>query len=488
MENQNENSISSESPISDGELHIPRKSTGPRTAQGKRRSSQNSLKHGLYANGFSIDAAIALGEDPREFERLLKGLMLARQPADVLETVLVEDIALLIWNKARLDRAEAAVQARNLQKHDLERRKLSIQAGVEISDISVNQARETGLRTKLDAPGKFEQVLSLLHGLIYMVEKNDFSFNMQESWRVLYGSEPTLRGDSIFFHYRKLATMKPSDPEFETVKNLLTAKLAEEIADVGREYDLFLREHFENTRLARVAATAPSRAQWAAIIRQQNALQRQLERKIRLLQDIQEKRLRRADLVSRSAALPNPPDGPTGSQQGGSGMTDLPGRSADFRHVAQGKAADLEQQVCASSGPCQKAPGPERVGCATALRGGRPACARQKTLNRGNELNDLLKTQGLASTAPSKRTVFCAPNMLIKAQKGTFRCRTSRTRCPNSSITPRAVGRRLAVPAFLPHARGQGKPCPYIHQVSGGALAKRIATSPRIVQLPLSTD
>jgi hypothetical protein len=289
MENQNENPTSSQSATSDGKSYIRKKSTGPRTAEGKRRSSQNALKHGLYAQGFFCDAAIALGEDPREFERLLKGLMLARQPADVLETVLVEDIALLIWNKARLDRAEAALQARNLQKHDLDRRKLSIQAGVEISDISVTQARETGLRTKLDAPGKFEQVLSLLQGLIYMVEKNDFSFNMQESWRVLYGTEPTLRGDSINIHYLKLSEMKPSDPEFETVKNLLTAKLAEEIADVGREYDLFLREHFENTRLARVAATAPSRAQWAAIIRQQNALQRQLERKIRLLQEIQEK-------------------------------------------------------------------------------------------------------------------------------------------------------------------------------------------------------
>ena len=34
-------------------------------------------------------------------------------PADTLEMVLVEDIALLIWKKARLDRAEAAVQVGN---------------------------------------------------------------------------------------------------------------------------------------------------------------------------------------------------------------------------------------------------------------------------------------------------------------------------------------------------------------------------------------
>ena len=139
------------------------KSTGPRTAEGKRRSSQNARKHGLYSNAnFFWDAAIALGEDPRDFERLLKGLVLARQPADTLEMVLVEDIALLVWKKARLDRAEAAVQVCNLQKHDLERRKQFIQVGREISDTWHSEVREKGLRRTLDAPGKFEQILSIL--------------------------------------------------------------------------------------------------------------------------------------------------------------------------------------------------------------------------------------------------------------------------------------------------------------------------------------
>ena len=58
-----------------------RKSTGPRTAAGKRRSSRNARKHGLYSNAnFFWDAAIALGEDPRDFERLLKGLVWRASP------------------------------------------------------------------------------------------------------------------------------------------------------------------------------------------------------------------------------------------------------------------------------------------------------------------------------------------------------------------------------------------------------------------------
>jgi hypothetical protein len=123
MESQTEDVMAVQSPITDHKSPITNhkspmpRSTGPRTAQGKRRSSQNALKHGLYSNAaFFWESAIALGEDPREFWRLLKGLLEARQPANTLEMVLVEDIALLFWKKRRLDRSEAAVQVCNLYK------------------------------------------------------------------------------------------------------------------------------------------------------------------------------------------------------------------------------------------------------------------------------------------------------------------------------------------------------------------------------------
>jgi hypothetical protein len=290
MANQTENLTTAELEVHQSNA---KKSTGPRTAEGKRRVSQNARKHGLYSSAsFFWDAAIALGEDPRDFERLLEGLVMARQPADTLEMALVEDIALIIWKKARLDRAEAAVQVRNLQKHDLERRKQFIQVGREISNASQAEVRQKGLRITLDAPGKFEQVLSILDTLVAMTEKNDFSPNMLEFLRGLYGAEPTLRGAGLFNDYFRLDKMQPGHPEFEDTKTLFRARLAEEISDVIQEYELFLHEHVENTRAARMAATAPSHAQWAAIIRQQNALHRQLDRKIRLLEEMQEKRKR----------------------------------------------------------------------------------------------------------------------------------------------------------------------------------------------------
>jgi hypothetical protein len=268
-----------------------KKSTGPRTPGGKRRSSRNACEHGLYCNSaFLREAAITLGEDPREFDRLLIELIEARQPGDAFEKVLVEDIALLIWKKARLDRAEAAVQVRDLQKHDLERRKLFVQVGREISNTSEFDAREYGLRGSLDAPGKFEQVLSFLYGLVEMVEKNNFSTLMLDSLRAVYGADMNLRGAELHTRYSLLAKMKADDERFEDLKTSMTARLAEEIADVGREYQLHLQEHVENTRAARMAATAPSHLQWAALMRQQNSLNRQLDRKIRLLREMQRER------------------------------------------------------------------------------------------------------------------------------------------------------------------------------------------------------
>ena len=90
-----------------------------------------------------------------------------------------------------------------------------IQVGREISDTLHSEVREKGLRRTLDAPGKFEQILSILDILVEMVEKNDFSFNMKEFLRAVYGEEPTLRGAGLYNNYFKLSEMKPGSQEFE---------------------------------------------------------------------------------------------------------------------------------------------------------------------------------------------------------------------------------------------------------------------------------
>jgi hypothetical protein len=132
---------------------------------------------------------------------------------------------------------------------------------------------------------------------------------MHRLLRALYGQTPTLRGAGLLNGYVKLRKLGAEGQDCGDAKEVFNLGLLEETEEVLSEYDLFLHEHVENTRAARIAAMAPSHAQWAAIIRQSNALHRQMERKIRLLEEMQERRRKMGsatDLLSRLAGLYDP--------------------------------------------------------------------------------------------------------------------------------------------------------------------------------------
>ena len=274
------------------EFESANKSTGPRTAEGKQRSSQNARKHGFYGKHFYWEAMVALGEDPRDFQRMLRSLVAARHPADALEMALVEDIAMLYWKKQHLESGEVAVQALNLRKYDLERKKLSIQVlrGCD-SNTSEYVACRDGLRNKLESPGQFEEVINRLWRVVTLAEDNDFSLKMKTDLLVVYGNDPTLRGGNLDTHYQLLKDMKPDHPKYEPLRRELIRSAMHEINDLVKEYRLYLDEYVQTTRVARVASMVPTEGQWPAIVRQQNALDRLLERKIRLLMDLQEHRI-----------------------------------------------------------------------------------------------------------------------------------------------------------------------------------------------------
>jgi hypothetical protein len=75
------------------------KSYGPKTAEGKARSSQNALKHGLRAHKY----VVLPDEDAAEFAALEAALTDELAPEGALQRILVGRIAHAAW---RLDRAE----------------------------------------------------------------------------------------------------------------------------------------------------------------------------------------------------------------------------------------------------------------------------------------------------------------------------------------------------------------------------------------------
>ncbi len=83
------------------------KSTGPRTETGKRRSSQNAVKHGLRTTDTVINSP-HLKEDPAEYKNLITSLIAELNPDGAFQTELVHKIANCLWRQRRAINAETA--------------------------------------------------------------------------------------------------------------------------------------------------------------------------------------------------------------------------------------------------------------------------------------------------------------------------------------------------------------------------------------------
>jgi len=93
-----------------------KKSTGPRTPEGKTKSSMNALKHGLLANSVVVPDCPDL-ESQEHFNELLESLSDEYNPVGVIEQLLVETIAVSYWRLRRALRMEAAEIANKANTH-----------------------------------------------------------------------------------------------------------------------------------------------------------------------------------------------------------------------------------------------------------------------------------------------------------------------------------------------------------------------------------
>ena len=97
--------------------HNAQGSTGPRTADGKARSSQNALKH-----GFCAKYPVFPGEDPAEFAAFCDLLFGDLAPDGAAEAYLVQRFADIAWRLKRVPHFEAGlmtyVAAHEASSHD----------------------------------------------------------------------------------------------------------------------------------------------------------------------------------------------------------------------------------------------------------------------------------------------------------------------------------------------------------------------------------
>ena len=81
------------------------KSSGPSSPEGKRRSSQNAILHGLTAT----EHTLLMTEDPTQYEEVCNAFIDDLRPATKAELRLVEKIANLDWRLERLVMMETCV-------------------------------------------------------------------------------------------------------------------------------------------------------------------------------------------------------------------------------------------------------------------------------------------------------------------------------------------------------------------------------------------
>ena len=97
-----------------------RKSTGPRTAEGKAVACRNATTHGLFCRDLVLP-----GEEADRFHFLRESILRALKPQDAMELALVDRLVCDQWRLNRLQRAEMALYAhRDEQLRDHRRKEL----------------------------------------------------------------------------------------------------------------------------------------------------------------------------------------------------------------------------------------------------------------------------------------------------------------------------------------------------------------------------
>jgi hypothetical protein len=147
--------------------------TGPRSEQGKAVASRNARKPRTFAK-IAARSLSVLRERPTEFERMRQALSEAMAPRDAWEVAWVQDIAILRWRLARLQRAEVGVLAVRKQQLAGERKRKNLPASG-LDDLNLRQQIPVvGFTGLPDSPWKFQQVLEFLHQLWDLVRFGDF--------------------------------------------------------------------------------------------------------------------------------------------------------------------------------------------------------------------------------------------------------------------------------------------------------------------------
>jgi hypothetical protein len=177
-----------------------RRGTGPRTPIGKQRTKYNALKHGLFAK-----AVLLSHESQSQFDDLVCDLKRDLMPKGMLDELLVEKIATIVWRYRRLLQAESANVQENIEAQEdhnagFSRESLRIQASLE--KVTAGTDRR-GALPEIDDPESLEYCLDKLvtvreHADRFGLDYRTHSVNLGLVYGARYSGRP---GKDLFDYY-----------------------------------------------------------------------------------------------------------------------------------------------------------------------------------------------------------------------------------------------------------------------------------------------
>lgn len=254
------------------------KSTGPKTEEGKRRSSANSYKYGYYAtpDTDTRQQMLRAGEDPDLLARLEREFTQALQPSNAMEAMIVADIARLYGDKALLQKS---VRATRLEQADCEAQS--------DAPIDEEQLRLSGYLSFESRPGTLEPTLKLLNHLLERAEKRDFARDddLNQTLALLGGSPllPWCRG--VQGSFEELTRRNPETEKlaFQSSLDSLVKSIAEMKKSAYNEELEYCRQRAEALAEEPDNRCIPGTRRWSIVLKQQARLDRMIEAKMRLL-------------------------------------------------------------------------------------------------------------------------------------------------------------------------------------------------------------
>jgi hypothetical protein len=261
------------------------------------------LKHGLYAAPENERRTmLALGEDPEQFEDLKLELRASFGPGDPLWERQIDDLARLYWRRERLQRAQAGLMRRaRLEVEERQHRRQQEIAGAAFDPCQF-EAIDIEMVEPSDPAARLRLLLSFLGVIREQVKQRIFKPLQASEIECLYGDNEGWRQVRLLHLLRLFINSPQPKTQGKEESEALARKengpqelageaqyqellhlLEEEIGSVQEEFEYAEKLNEEKVAVERDACLAPAGEQWKLLLRQEAALDRSIDRKVRIL-------------------------------------------------------------------------------------------------------------------------------------------------------------------------------------------------------------